>query len=107
MAQKVEAVKETVSSVKDTLEESFAQAKETVQKGIGAVKDVLDVTGHVRRHPWPMFGGSVAAGFALGTVVVKLKNGTLGGGASRFTSGSWTGSMFSGLASKLRRSSRN
>jgi len=73
VAETVEAVKETVqetvSSVKETVAGTIGAVKDTVKEGVGAVKDAFDLNGHVQNHPWVMFGGSVAVGFALGKLL--------------------------------------
>jgi len=53
------AVTDTVSSVKETMHE-----------GVEHVKDAFDVTAHVDRHPWLMFGGAVLAGMAVSNVLL-------------------------------------
>jgi len=81
VAETVEAVKDTVEAVKDTVqgtvhtvkesvEETLSSVKETVHEGWSAVKGMLDVPGFVEAYPWPMFGGSVALGFLLESLVV-------------------------------------
>lgn len=107
-----EAVAETVQTVKDTVQSSAATVKESVQSSVEsvretvhssveAVKDSLDVPAHVDRHPWAMFGGSVALGFAAGCVLNhatrsgrRLGSGAFYGGgagyASRLESGNWS-----------------
>jgi len=82
VAQTVEAVKDTVEAVKDTVQDTVATVKSsvddtidavkcTVEEGVTAVKDFLDIPAHVRAHPWLMFGGSIAAGFFLETLVAR------------------------------------
>jgi ElaB/YqjD/DUF883 family membrane-anchored ribosome-binding protein len=84
VAETVEAVKETVESVKDTVQETVATVKESVDDALSAVKDTVhesvhavqglfDVPGHVRAHPWLMFGGSIAVGFLLEPLLAKAK----------------------------------
>lgn len=66
------AVSETVGAVKDSVKDTVDTVKETVaqtvQGGVDAAKDFLNVPRHVQRHPWAMVGGSFAAGFVLGRV---------------------------------------
>src|SRR5207253_2919323 len=66
-----DSVQDTVTTVKESVEDTICAVKESVQEGLDAVKDVFDVPGHVRAHPWLMFGGSIAAGFLLESLLVK------------------------------------
>jgi len=56
----VAAVKDTVENVTDTVKETVEKAAETVQ----SVGKVLDLRHQTEQHPWLIFGGSVALGFA-------------------------------------------
>jgi len=51
-------VSETVEAVKETVGNVTATVQETVQ----AVGDTFNVRRHTERHPWMVFGGSVALG---------------------------------------------
>jgi len=84
VADTVEAVKDTVEAVKDTVQETVTTVKEsvdqtinavkeTVQQSVTAVKGLFDVPGHVRTHPWLMFGASVAAGYLLEPYVGRIR----------------------------------
>jgi len=53
-----EAVSETVESVKETVENVTSAVEETVH----SVSDFFDLRGHTERHPWVVFGSSVALG---------------------------------------------
>jgi ElaB/YqjD/DUF883 family membrane-anchored ribosome-binding protein len=75
-------VTDTVKTVKDTVEDVTDSVKEAVGDVTHAVADTVeevthnvasffDVTGHVRRHPWPGLGASVAAGFLLGRLLPR------------------------------------
>jgi ElaB/YqjD/DUF883 family membrane-anchored ribosome-binding protein len=57
-----EAVSETVENVKETVEAVTESVQETVQ----SVGDVFNVSQHVERHPWLVFGGAVAVGCLAG-----------------------------------------
>jgi ElaB/YqjD/DUF883 family membrane-anchored ribosome-binding protein len=61
-----EAVAETVQTVKEGVHDSVATVRDSVHSSVETVKDALNVESHVQRHPWAMFGGSIAAGFAAG-----------------------------------------
>jgi len=71
------AVSETVGVIKDTVQESVTSVNDTVKEGVETVKDFLDVPAHVDRHPWLMLGGSVTAGFVLGTLLERAKGPTM------------------------------
>jgi len=60
-----DAVQSTVDSVKDVVSNTTDAMQSTVDSVMGA----LDLSGHVQRSPWLMFGGAVATGFALGKVL--------------------------------------
>jgi len=62
----VEKTKEAVSSTVETVTDTVAGAVENVTEG---VKHALDVSGHVRHHPWLMFGGSMLVGFLAGRLL--------------------------------------
>jgi ElaB/YqjD/DUF883 family membrane-anchored ribosome-binding protein len=54
----------TVQSAQETVEDSIQIAKDTV----ASVKRTFDIKHHVEQYPWPMVGGCVLAGLALGTL---------------------------------------
>lgn len=56
------AVTDTVEAVKDTVENVTESVKDTVQSVGETVSQTFDFRGHVERHPWIAFGGSVVAG---------------------------------------------
>jgi gas vesicle protein len=56
------AVSDTVEAVKDTVENVTESVKDTVQSVSESVSETFDFRGHVERHPWIVFGGSVLAG---------------------------------------------
>jgi ElaB/YqjD/DUF883 family membrane-anchored ribosome-binding protein len=79
----VEAVKETVSSVTERASETVEAVKETVEGTVEAVKDsvsgtvqavrnAFDLSKQTEEHPWLVFGGSVAVGFAGGMLLGNL-----------------------------------
>lgn len=61
----VENVKETVENVKETVKETVENVKETV-------RETFDLRLQTERHPWAVFGGSVALGFAAGYFMPRL-----------------------------------
>jgi len=60
-----DAVQSTVDSVKDVV----SNTKDAVQSTMDSVVGAFDLSGHVQRSPWLMFGGAVASGFVLGKVL--------------------------------------
>jgi ElaB/YqjD/DUF883 family membrane-anchored ribosome-binding protein len=77
-----EAVHETVQTVKESVQSSVDTVKDTVSSSVETVKETLDVRRQVDRHPWAMFGGSVALGFAAGLLLNRV-------GGGRPSAGSW------------------
>jgi hypothetical protein len=65
----VEAVSSTVEKVKEAVTGTVETVTESVEETVQKVKSSLDITGHVRNHPWPWFGGSYVAGFLAGQLV--------------------------------------
>jgi len=78
-----EAVAETVQTVKESVQSSVETVKDTVQSSVDTVKETFDLPLQVQRHPWAMFGGSVALGFAAGLLINRAA------GTSRSTSRPW------------------
>jgi len=73
ITQKLEAleekVRDTVQNAKETVEETITTVKSSVEDTVETVKRTFDLEFQVRQHPWPMLGGSVLAGFALGSLL--------------------------------------
>lgn len=65
-----DAATETVQSVKDAVQETVETVKDTVGETVGSVKDALDISQHVRAHPWAMFLGAAAIGY-FGTRLLR------------------------------------
>jgi len=59
----VEAVKETVENVSTAVQETVETVSTTVQETVDTVGQSFDLWGQTDRHPWVVFGGSVALGF--------------------------------------------
>jgi ElaB/YqjD/DUF883 family membrane-anchored ribosome-binding protein len=62
------AAKETVESVKEAVTETVDAIKGSVQETVSTVKETFDIPLQFERHPWAMFGGSVALGFLGGAL---------------------------------------
>jgi ElaB/YqjD/DUF883 family membrane-anchored ribosome-binding protein len=65
----VEAVSNTVEQVKEAVQGTVENVKESVEETVETVKETLDISGHVRRHPWAGFGVSFALGFVGGKLL--------------------------------------
>src|SRR5262245_43281642 len=88
-----EAVAETVQTVKDSVQSSVDTVKDTVSSSVETVKETLDVRLQVQRHPWAMFGGSVAVGFVAGWALNRaLRSGRRTAIPPGYTPPSYTGS---------------
>ena len=70
-----EAVADTVETVKDTVSSSVETVKDTVSSSVESVKETFDLPAQTQRHPWALFGCSVAAGFAGGWVLFRALDG--------------------------------
>jgi ElaB/YqjD/DUF883 family membrane-anchored ribosome-binding protein len=65
----VQAARDTVQSAKETVEETIESVKSSVAETVENVKDTFDIPAQVRRHPWPMVGGTFAFGFAVSYLI--------------------------------------
>jgi len=65
-----DAVQDTVTTVKDAVKDSVDAVKDSVQQSVtsvtDSVKETLDISKHVRQHPWQMLAGAALAGLAAG-----------------------------------------
>jgi len=86
-----EAVAETVQTVKDSVQSSVDTVKDTVQSSVETVRETFDLPQQVRRHPWAMFGGSVAFGFAAGWLLNRATGTHNQGSAWGYAPASYTG----------------
>jgi ElaB/YqjD/DUF883 family membrane-anchored ribosome-binding protein len=86
-----EAVAETVQTVKESVQSSVETVKDTVSSSVETVKETLDVRLQVQRHPWAMFGGSVALGFVAGWALNHAMRSSRGSGVSLGFAGSAQG----------------
>lgn len=62
-------VQEARAAVTDTVE----TVKEAVHETVETVKDTFDINRHIQRHPWAVFGGSIALGFIGGRLLDRLE----------------------------------
>jgi len=66
-------VRGTVENAKATVDETIESVRSTVRDTVEGVKQTFDVKHQTQQHPWAMFGGSVAAGFLVGTYIHRLR----------------------------------
>jgi len=65
----VDSVQGATSAVKETM----STVKETMHEGVETAKAAVDIPAHVEKQPWLMLGGSVLAGYILGTLLESRK----------------------------------
>jgi ElaB/YqjD/DUF883 family membrane-anchored ribosome-binding protein len=65
------AVAGTIESVKESVGETVETVQEAVKGTVTSVKYALDVSAHVRRHPWLMLAGAVAFGYVCGSFFLR------------------------------------
>jgi len=65
-------VEKTVATVKEAVEGTVESVKESVAETVQTVKHTFDLPAHCVNHPWLMFGGSIAVGFATGQLVGRF-----------------------------------
>jgi len=70
-----DSVQETIDTVKDTVQETVSAVKESVQETVSTVKETFNLRLQTQRHPWPMVGGSVLAGFIAGAFFGRVRRG--------------------------------
>lgn len=63
----VEGVTHTVENVRDAVKETVETVKESIGETVETVKETFNLRRQMDRHPWLVLGGSVAAGYLLGT----------------------------------------
>lgn len=66
------SVSETVGQVNSAVQGTMESVRSKVEDTVHALKDSLDLSEHVRQHPWPTLAGAVAIGFVAG----RLLNGS-------------------------------
>ncbi len=68
------AVTETVENVKEAVEETVETVKGTVSETVESVREAFDLSRQMDRHPWLFFGGSVAAGYFVGSLLPSAES---------------------------------
>lgn len=68
------AVNETVETIKEAAQTTVGTVKDTVQETVASVKETFDLELQFQRHPWLMLGGSVAVGFAVGSLLERRRD---------------------------------
>jgi len=64
-----EAVTETVATVQEAVQHTVEAVTDSVEHTVKKVKETFDLRRQVESHPWLMFGGAIAAGFAGGQLL--------------------------------------
>jgi len=64
-------VVDTVEAVKQSVDDTVQAVKGAMHDTVDSVKHALDVGRQVRRHPWGMLAGSLAAGYMLGRLLFQ------------------------------------
>jgi len=67
-------VEDTISNVKESVQDTVSSVKESMQDTVNTVRDTFDLRLQVERHPWPMLGGSVVAGFLAGALIGEVRH---------------------------------
>jgi ElaB/YqjD/DUF883 family membrane-anchored ribosome-binding protein len=63
------AVSDTVNCVKEAVQDTVQSVKGSVRDTVDTVKESVNIAHHVERHPWLMFGASVATGYIGGALL--------------------------------------
>ncbi|HTK73944.1 MAG TPA: hypothetical protein VL371_01735 [Gemmataceae bacterium] len=63
------AVTDTVNCVKDAVQDTVQSVKGSLHETVDTVKESVNIAHHVERHPWLMFGASVATGYIGGALL--------------------------------------
>jgi len=63
LEQLEQQVLETVHGAKNAVHETVDDVKEAVHDTAEAVKETFDIAHQMQKHPWAIFGGSIALGF--------------------------------------------
>jgi len=69
--QTVAAVTGSVTDVKDSVQHTVAAVTGSVENTVANLKQTLDIPQHVRDYPWAMFAGAAAAGFVVGKLLER------------------------------------
>lgn len=71
----VETVTNTVENTVNTVSDSVESVKEAVTDSVDTVKEALNVSACVEKYPWASMAGSVALGYALGSLLPSANGG--------------------------------
>jgi len=63
------SVSETVDNVNSAVQGTVESVRTSMADTVHALKDSLDLSEHVRQHPWPTVAGAVALGFVAGRLL--------------------------------------
>jgi len=90
--QTVATAKETVHESVDAVQETVAAVKETVNESLDSIKECVDLKVQMQQHPWAILGGSVFAGYLLGSMVSSKSTSSFMGthpSERAFAGGNW------------------
>jgi len=65
----VDNVRDTVSGVRETVKATVDDVRDKLHETACSIQEAFNLERQVEAHPWAMFGGSVAAGYLLGSVL--------------------------------------
>ncbi len=65
-------ITETTEGVRETVAETVDAVRGTVHDTLEGIKSTFDIAHQVDRHPWLMFAGAVAVGYAGGCLATSL-----------------------------------
>jgi hypothetical protein len=66
------AVTDTVNCVKGAVQDTVQSVKGSVRDTVDSVKESVNIVHHVERHPWLMFGASLATGYIGGALLFSV-----------------------------------
>jgi ElaB/YqjD/DUF883 family membrane-anchored ribosome-binding protein len=72
-----DTVAQTVHELGTTVRETAQDVRATMHETLSSVRDALDLSQQIHRHPWLMMGGSVLAGYMGGLVLDNLGRGRM------------------------------
>lgn len=69
-------VVDTAQEARAAVTETVATVQQAVEESVASVRSALDVRRHAERHPWAMFGSSLALGYFAGRLLLAVERGT-------------------------------
>jgi ElaB/YqjD/DUF883 family membrane-anchored ribosome-binding protein len=62
----IDSIQETVGDTVGTVQDAMRDTMTSVRGTVTSLQHALDISEHVRRHPWLLLGGAVALGYLCG-----------------------------------------